>query len=186
MFMSWCPTGPKSTYLLFPRPHNGTGCYVNESVPELIYALLKITGVHIFWQSSWKIQQDSIQRSEGTSRIILHINKYYDDDYSYYTKNHYYCSCDFLSWGTLNWVASVQWTAVVNGFSAPRTVASVVATDPSVPSAFRRRGGVWWSLMHPLHRIRVFFSSWSEIFRPFNRCWNSCLLFEVVFQIIDL
>ena len=46
MFMSWCPTGPKSTYLLFPRPHNGTGCYVNESVPELIYALLNFMGVN--------------------------------------------------------------------------------------------------------------------------------------------
>ena len=45
MLMSWCPTGPKSTYLLFPRPHNGTGCYVNEPVPELIYALLNFWGV---------------------------------------------------------------------------------------------------------------------------------------------
>ena len=45
--MSWCPTGPKSTYLLFPRPHNGTGCYVNESVPELIYALLNFMGVGV-------------------------------------------------------------------------------------------------------------------------------------------
>ena len=45
MFMSWCPTGPKSTYLLSPRPHNGTGCYVNESVPELIYAFLNFMGV---------------------------------------------------------------------------------------------------------------------------------------------
>ena len=48
MLMSWCPTGPKSTYLLFPRPHNGTGCYVNESVPELIYALLNFMGVYIY------------------------------------------------------------------------------------------------------------------------------------------
>ena len=47
MLMSWCPTGPKSTYLLFPRPHNGTGCYVNEPVPELIYAMLDFTGVAI-------------------------------------------------------------------------------------------------------------------------------------------
>ena len=46
--MSWCPTGPKSTYLLFPRPHNGTGCYVNEPVPELIYALLNFWGVRIY------------------------------------------------------------------------------------------------------------------------------------------
>ena len=45
MLMSRCPTGPKSTYLLFPRPHNGTGCYVNEPVPELIYAMLDFTGV---------------------------------------------------------------------------------------------------------------------------------------------
>ena len=45
MLMSWCPTGPKSTYLLFPRPHNGTGCYVNEPVPELIYAMLNFVGV---------------------------------------------------------------------------------------------------------------------------------------------
>ena len=46
MLMSWCPTGPKSTYLLFPRPHNGTGCYVNEPVPELIYAMLNFWGVY--------------------------------------------------------------------------------------------------------------------------------------------
>ena len=53
MFMSWCPTGPKSTYLLFPRPHNGTGCYVNESVPELIYALLNFMGVWLLPYESY-------------------------------------------------------------------------------------------------------------------------------------
>ena len=47
MLMSRCPTGPKSTYLLFPRPRNGTRCYVNEPVPELIYAKLDFTSVNL-------------------------------------------------------------------------------------------------------------------------------------------
>ena len=56
MLMSWCPTGPKSTYLLFPRPHNGTGCYVNEPVPELIYAMLNFVGVHIHtWSYMYRL-----------------------------------------------------------------------------------------------------------------------------------
>ena len=56
MLMSRCPTGPKSTYLLFPRPHNGTGCYVNEPVPELIYAMLDFRRVDFtqFWDlTAW-------------------------------------------------------------------------------------------------------------------------------------
>ena len=34
--------------------HNGTGCYVNESVPELIYALLDFMGVYVYYACSVK------------------------------------------------------------------------------------------------------------------------------------